>query len=103
MISGHVAINKQCIALPSKKKWSSHLIVLMVVLGSISYSILIISDISFVLMFLVSIITGFAIVFSTLWFTCTNDVICEQLFTLFHINVTFYSMMYQHSSYRGIL
>ena len=69
-----------------------------------SYSILIIIDVSFVPMFLVTIITGFAIVFSTLWFTCTNDVICEQLLTLLHINATFHHMKYQHGLFdRGIL
>ena len=36
-----------------------------------SYSILIIIDVSFVLMCVVTIITGFTIVFSTLWFTPT--------------------------------
>ena len=105
MISGHVAINKQSIASPSKERvlFSVNSGVMFNVTTN-SYSILIIIDVSFVLMLLVTIITGFAIVFSTLQFTPTNDVICEQLFTLLHINVIFHNMKYQHGlSDRGIL
>ena len=94
-----------CAALPSKKV----VFTFDSVNGSVTLNlttnsyILIIIDVSFVLMFLVTIITGFAIVFSTLWFTCTNDVICEQLFTLLHINVIFHHMKYQHGlSDRGL-
>ena len=108
MISGHVAINKQSIASPSKERvvftFDSVNNGVTLNVTTNSYSILIKIDVSFVLMFLVTIITGFAIVFSTLQFTCTNNVICEQLFTLLHINVIFHNMKYQHGlSDRGIL
>jgi len=64
-----------------------------------SDSTLTIIDVYFVLMFLVTIITGSAIVFSTLWYTRTNDVMCEQSFTLLHINVIFHQIRFQNGQF----
>ena len=68
-----------------------------------SYSIVVVIDVSFILLFLVSILTCFSFVFSTFWIARTN-VICDQLFKQQHINVIFHGIGYQHKlSDRGFL